>query len=578
MMGMRASGASRPKRWAVVMFAALACLPVGVLIADGDAAERVARGPSADVRTRGAAGDGISDDSAAIQAALDAGADVVLPSGYSFLVRGLVASVPGQRISGGGRLLLADGANRPVLTIAASEVTVDGLEMDGNAARQAAASDDMGSGIWVRSGTRNVRIVNNHVHDTRRSGIAGYGNHEGFKISGNRIERVGFIGIYPSSGSGYPFRYGVISENQISDPAQDGIGTVAIQHTVISSNTVLRPGVAGIALEARCDHTTVVGNAVVGSFDGTKGSNAGIQVNDSHDVTITGNSVVGFGNGIAASGGDTSVSVTIMGNSISSSGTGIVATTGVRLEAYPYHATVSGNTVTDSYGSGILISQIAAVSVTGNVVRNWNRGEYANKMHMAGIALRRSVTDAIVANNVLSDSSGKSGRVGIAEIEAGGPFPAGNAILHNAVLGVAVPYALSSRADGTSSRLERAERFAKEPTSGSWRAGDKAEGAPGAMGTPVSGWLCISSGSYHPVDARVSGELKAGSRRATMRETAGIWDGMRLRIAGAGPNGSDFVDEVVVLGPDSIGFVNGMPSTETSGAWVTNVRPTFRPY
>jgi hypothetical protein len=531
-----------------------------------------------DARTRGASGDGIADDTAAIQAVLDSGADAILPSGYSFLVRGLVVAASGQRISGGGRLLLADGANRSVLTIAASDVTIEGLEVDGNAGRQTTASEETGSGIWARSGTRNVRIVNNYVHDTRRSGIAGYGNHEGFKISGNRIERVGFIGIYPSSGSGYPFKHGVISENQISDPAQDGIGTVAIQHSVISGNTVVRPVVAGIALEARCDFTTVVGNAVVGGFDGVKGSNTGIQVNDSHDVTITGNSIVGFGNGIAVSGGDSSFSVAIVGNSIRSSGTGIMATTGVRMEAYPYHVAISGNTIGDSYGSGILVSQIAAASVTGNIVRNWNRREFTNKMHMAGIALRQSVTDTIVTNNVLSDLSGKPGRVGIAEIEAGGPFPAGNAILHNVVRGVAVPYALGSRADGTASRLERTERFAKEPTSGTWRSGDRAEAAHGGGGGQASGWLCVSAGSFHPVDVRVAGTLKSGSWRAVLTGTSGIWDGMRLRIAGAGPNGTDFVDEVVVLGPDSIGFVNGTPSTDTSGARVTNVRPTFRPY
>jgi hypothetical protein len=268
-----------------------------------------------------------------------------------------------------------------------------------------------------------------------------------------------------------------------------------------------------------------------------------------------------------------------VGNTIQSCGVGIVAGTDIDREGYPYHVTVSGNSIADSFGSGILISRISLASITGNLVRNWNRAEHTNKMLMAGIALRRSVTDAVVSDNIVSDFSGRQTRVGIIEMEAGDMQSSGNAILHNVVRGVGTPYALMiRRADKVASRLDRSERFTEEPASGSWRAGDRAEAADASAGARKLGWVCESSGTFNAIDTRVVGSLRAGSPRATLASTAGIWDGMRLRIAGAGPEGSDFVDDVFVQGPDTIAFISGKPATTTVGARVTNVKPTFRPY
>ena len=82
------------------------------------------------------------------------------------------------------------------------------------------------------------------------------------------------------------------------------MGTVGIRSSSIKGNTILYPAVSGIALEARCDNSSVTGNTVVG--DGVSIDGKGVQVNDSRGVTVSGNAFYNLAAGVIMGGGPTS--------------------------------------------------------------------------------------------------------------------------------------------------------------------------------------------------------------------------------------------------------------------------------
>ncbi len=96
----------------------------------------------------GAYGDGVHDDTAAIQAALDTGLDVVLPTGNTFLTSGSLTAQTGQTIYGYGATLKADG-NYDALVIGGGKLF--GLTITyTNSPSSGAAVSITGSNAWIQ--------------------------------------------------------------------------------------------------------------------------------------------------------------------------------------------------------------------------------------------------------------------------------------------------------------------------------------------------------------------------------------------------------------------------------------------
>ena len=138
-----------------------------VLVASTDDGEQVVVGPAGggdavSVKAFGAKGDGVTDDTAAIQAALDASDAVVFPPGVYSVTGGLHSSRAAASIFGAGATIrLSANAAAHILKISGSRTVVDGLHLD-------ADSLSVPYGIDVAVDTENVSLLNLKV-----SGISG---------------------------------------------------------------------------------------------------------------------------------------------------------------------------------------------------------------------------------------------------------------------------------------------------------------------------------------------------------------------------------------------------------------------
>lgn len=117
----------------------------------------------------GAVGDGVTDDTAACQAAIDTGKNVKFPEGYVFAVTTLTNFADYRRYSGGGAIKKI-GAASPIcdLPYGSKGVWFDGLEIDGD--RDSYSIGEAGAGIFAVL-SESLRVTDCYIHDVVDSGI-----------------------------------------------------------------------------------------------------------------------------------------------------------------------------------------------------------------------------------------------------------------------------------------------------------------------------------------------------------------------------------------------------------------------
>lgn len=291
--------------------------------------------PTFDVRGFGAVGDGVADDTAAVQAAVTAAAGrgtVVVPAGTYRISR--VVSVPGNTSVSGSGVIRQVTAGVSGLRITGSGVTVEGITLTGRNGSAVYAGGEYGIEAQGTSGSPLRQITVRNVTLSRWGAYGVYLRQVvGFAISGCTVSDVGYTGLGVLTGS-----QGTIENNRVDN---------------------VTPG-------------------VVGDMYGIATSYATSEA-ESTDIQVRGNTVSRVAwEAIDAHGGSR---LTVDGNTVRNSGTAIALVPGTGPGHVGSGNTVSNNLIEDASKFGILVAGQDNVPrsdnrITGNTLRRTATGIY----------------------------------------------------------------------------------------------------------------------------------------------------------------------------------------------------------
>lgn len=401
---------------------------VGALLATNvAAADIIAMGPNADVRAYGAIGDGITDDTSAIQDAINDNGSVLIPKGYTFVAAGL--SLPANTtLFGGGTLKMKAGSASHLMQNTGGNITVRDLKLNG-------ANIGAGlCGIYFNSaGAAGIRILNCLVHNFTSPGIQvdqardvlitgnesysnahpnsvlGDGIYIGGSsnviVSGNICRNNKRVGIYCTSSGNANSDYFTIANNVIEGHTYDSTVSAAIwveltgdrQSRAVIANNVCRNNYHGIYSTDPSAGMAIVGNVVEGQLATGNPIGNGIR---SRGGTVSDNIIKRFDTGVLVDGFR---SLTVHGNyihTIQSYGIMIISATNYASR----ELVVTDNQAVSNY-YGIRVNLTAAgisnAIITDNLTRMYTGGNYG--LSLSG---NYKINNGVIVNNDFSSSYG----------------------------------------------------------------------------------------------------------------------------------------------------------------------------
>jgi hypothetical protein len=338
----------------------------------------------------GAVGDGSTDDTAAIQAALDTTSRLILfPAGYTFVTGEVTSNVAGRTITAeGATIKLKAGANPGrILTIFADRTTVRGGEWDGNKANVSVGN---AFSSWAVSfeAVEYCELSGAYIHSFRGAGVKGF-NAQYCYVHDNVIEDIGHAaattcyGVYLEA-NGAP-KYGNRVNRNVIDLSSNGTSAQPILLTSVLTNYQLGWQIKDNDIRGSTD----AANADLAICIGARG----------HRGVVTGNVTTGGSMGFSEGGDD----CVITNNNISE----LVGSIRWGIEPTGSRCTITGNTITDciigissstnamdqmTLGNNTIICD-AAVTVTIGIQLQVPSGQTGRDINISGgtIKARRGV-------------------------------------------------------------------------------------------------------------------------------------------------------------------------------------------
>ena len=372
------------------------------------------------VKDFGAVGDGVTDDTAAIQAALDSGAgQVTFPDG-TYLISAQIEPESNQTLLGtGGTLTMVNGTfDQGVYVDTKPNVRIDGLRIIG-----ASGGNSFDQAILV-VGSTNVTIENCLIQDIGNEaaspneyghGIEIDGSSVNVKIINNTIKNIKGFGQFRGDGITVRSSFNtLIQGNTIDTNRRMQIAVIddAIDVKIIS-NHLLNGYLAGIDIEPNSVNTTgeitIQGNTIR-NFGIKPGATIGAQFygidlhsNEFDNISVVGN-IISAENAQAIScihGQNIAKFATISGNVLWCNGyaDGMTLNAGNGFK----NLVISGNIIREFAAYGIIGDKNGTVVVDSNIL------ESAQATAAGGIRLITGTVDStyatITGNNVKIDSA-----------------------------------------------------------------------------------------------------------------------------------------------------------------------------
>ncbi len=345
------------------------------------------------VKAYGAKGDGTTDDTTAIQAALDAGSVVYFPAG-TYMVSQITLST-GHNLFGDGDgsiiKMISASDNSIIVGLSISGITIRNLLVDGNRGGSTSGSKFP---IDIRT-CDDIRIENVTVKDGLSSGIFikdadGITNDTTTFVTNCRVNNCGNDGIRIDESC----TSAVISGNSCIENLDygiltNGVATFSIKQISVANNLCRDNGRSGIGVNTECEDIQIVGNSC--------------RSNDQNGILALGERQTISGNVCESNG----VVTTLFSGITCGEGSKTTAITGnvCRKNALSgidcgrgNGKTICGNIVTENDGIGIEVGPTANYLISGNFV-DGNHVTTIASGDEAGIAIRG--TGATDATNIV---------------------------------------------------------------------------------------------------------------------------------------------------------------------------------
>jgi nitrous oxidase accessory protein NosD len=391
------------------------------------------------VKTYGATGDGTTDDTTAIAAALtaaSAGDTIFFPRpAVNYKVTAALAISKALTLEGDNATVKQATAGTKLLVITASNVMVQGLTLSGP---QAASFVNLERAIDATGASAAAPLTKIRIVECTIDTWGGWGilmqYVTDFEIRGNRVSNIGYAGIMVSSGL-----HGTVMGNNVQTitPGSGGLAygitmtrtDVASYVTeprtsdvVISSNYVANvPVWEGIECH-NGQRLTFTGNTVINTKIGIAGGGSPGGFGAPQDIVITNNvldstltngagqyGIILHGVGPSDAPTETAKNGVIMGNVVHGYGNSATDIIGAITLYHTENSTVSGNTIYQPGARGILIyHDNYGFAVTGNTVIDPWTDTGAVGDAIAIIASSSSNTGLIAGNSIRRGSKSAS--------------------------------------------------------------------------------------------------------------------------------------------------------------------------